>query len=379
MKTNSSSILFLLLLASGCISGSEATHLATETPISTTVFFSTPISLQETPSASPTMTATPIPMDGELFFQVGLYKYYEIKLPSLEASKIIDMESSGNSMWFMNAVPTGYIYFLAGRIQEPFQAYRTDLDGSNLKRITNDYLSNMSLSASPDGSRIAIFQAENSSREYITVIDYRNHGAVKRIFSSPKLMVGFLWSPNGQELAVPLLLPDHVHCCDLYLMDATGQNPNKIATNVGGYAWSPDNNQIAISTQNVDAPALYIVDINSGKTKKLVEGDISSLFWSPRGDKILFIQEDTNYCTISPNGTDMKVLANMGANFKGSVNSAAWSPDGRYVAFVKQDGDAQNLYLVSADDGTPIQLATNVPFDQYQQISMLSWINVPRP
>jgi Tol biopolymer transport system component len=343
-----------------------------------TITVESPTPTQVIATSNPTISSTPYPLEGELFFQVGLHQVYAIKFPSGMTSKILEEDD-----WIITnpiSVPTGFLYFLEGSMTDPSQLYRVKLDGSEMKKIFSDANDDRQLAVSSDGNRIALIQAPASGGENnFSAIDLRRGGLPNTVFSSTKTIISFSWSTSGQKLAFSLWNPDLVIDYkpiygDLHIMNANGSGRTQIKSDfqivTDPPSWSPDDSQIVVPVHDDIGINLYIIDVKSHAMKKLTNSNVVDArdpVWSPNGDRILFIQ-GSNYCTIAPDGSGQKVLASA-PDPKSAYKVAVWSPDGRYVALERNLA----VYIVNADGGTPLSVFSA------DQISNLSWIKTTQP
>jgi WD40 repeat protein len=107
------------------------------------------------------------------------------------------------------------------------------------------------------------------------------------------------------------------------------------ATFVGSQCWSPDNRRIVYEFH--DSVRMY--DIERNKWTALAKGKEPS--WSPDGNWIAFLDEDTYYA-IRPSGEERKVLFTK----KRAVSGLWWSPDSRFVAYISRTSFPERPWLV---------------------------------
>jgi Tol biopolymer transport system component len=100
-------------------------------------------------------------------------------------------------------------------------------------------------------------------------------------------------SPDGSRLAVVVRREGTRH---LSVMSSDGSSAQRLAASieVDGAAgqsavdWSPDGSRIVVGGRDDKGPALFVVEVASGRTKRLVEGTWVNPLWSPRDDLIVY-------------------------------------------------------------------------------------------
>jgi serine/threonine protein kinase/Tol biopolymer transport system component len=140
----------------------------------------------------------------------------------------------------------------------------------------------------------------------------------------------------------------------LFVMDATGESVRRLTDFGYDPAWSPDDGQIAFATEGVYfaidrriISQLWIVDLETGETKLITEGDATKPDWSPHGQRIAY-QTRTGIWTISADGGEpVKVTEDDRRD-----HDPVWSPDGRSLFLSSIRGGASNIWRVAIDEET---------------------------
>ena len=158
-------------------------------------------------------------------------------------------------------------------------------------------------------------------------------------------------------------------------MNADGQHPQNLTKNRHDDSspfWSPDNKQIAFSSDRGDAPGdtdIYIVDVDGRKFQNLTQNfDLRSEepSWSPDGKHIAFDARSDRV------GSEVYVMDADGRNPRKLTdnnwldNSPSWSPDGKHIAFASTKLANWDIYVIDADGRNPQNL-TNNPFAHDRQ------------
>lgn len=157
-------------------------------------------------------------------------------------------------------------------------------------------------------------------------------------------------------------------------------------------AWSPDGQQIAFVSSEVNAPCspsppcyeegctpmvteyhthLYVMNRDGTDKRRLTsqEGDISAIAWSPTGEQILFTQHGALWI-VNPDGSGLLKVANALTDYLRLpyATQPAWSPDGRRIAFVAPGIGPEHrpdVFIINADGSNLFNL-TNHPSNDYQ-------------
>ncbi|MDX9800001.1 MAG: hypothetical protein RBT69_01545 [Spirochaetia bacterium] len=142
--------------------------------------------------------------------------------------------------------------------------------------------------------------------------------------------------------------------------------------------WSPDGEYVVFASDNLSPgnEEIYNYKLNGGNLTQLTSGPSipTNPIWSPRGDKILFLDDDFGYdllYTMNTDGSDRLQIA----NHSSVITNPSWSPDGRRVAYIWSgqlfvvDADGYDIYspnqiAPSFIDGT-VWAATQVSWSTY--------------
>ena len=176
----------------------------------------------------------------------------------------------------------GYVWPL-----DPFDIYTANVDGSDLKRLTNYNVYTAEAVLSPDGKKIVFTSLKDGDLEIYTMnVDGSD---VRRLTNTPGYDGGPWWSPDGKKivyrahhpqdeaqladyrklLAQNMIRPSRV---ELFVMNADGSDQRQVTALGGanfGPSWTPDGQKIIFSS-NHPAPRsgnfdLYLVDAAATK------------------------------------------------------------------------------------------------------------------
>jgi serine/threonine protein kinase len=233
---------------------------------------------------------------------------------------------------------------------------------SSFTRISELAGEETSPTLSPDGSTVAYAVQVNGSWDiYAQRVGGRN--ATPIVNDPQRDEKGAIFSPDGSQLAF--------HISDatggIFIAGATGESVRRITD--GGFdpTWSPDGQQIAYATEEVNDPAsrlgistLYVTALAGGAPRKLVNGDGVQPAWSPSGARIAYWsnvggQRDL-YTVAAAGGTPVRVTNDPAIDW-----SPAWSPDGKFIYFSSDRGTAMNLWRIAVDESSGTVLGAPEP------------------
>lgn len=172
------------------------------------------------------------------------------------------------------------------------EIFEADLDGGNLKRLTNASGYDAEGSYSPDGKEIVFCSFRDGSGN-IYVMDAEG-GNVRQITNSPGYDGGPFFSPDGKRI----LFRGEVRQRDylqIFVINADGAGEKQLtdngAVNWGPY-WHPDGKHIIFATSlhghyNYE---LYLMNIETGKQERVTYtfgADVLPVF-SPDGSKLMW-------------------------------------------------------------------------------------------
>ncbi|RCK76534.1 MAG: tolB protein precursor [Ignavibacteriae bacterium] len=152
-------------------------------------------------------------------------------------------------------------------------------------------------------------------------------------------------SPQGDRIAFISNRDDYF---DVFIMDAIdGKIEKKLVKGqrtadfeelhllTPGMAWSPDGKQLALSAKSKGQDAIILIDVATGKQKKLkinLDG-ISSIDWSPDGNKLTFVGHNFKQSDIYIYDINLDKFENI-TNDIYTDSDPVWSVDGKFIYFI---------------------------------------------
>jgi Tol biopolymer transport system component len=263
-----------------------------------------------------------------------------------------------------------------------------NVDGSGVKRLTDNPANDTSPVWSPDGKRIAFVSDRDDKEDEIYVMNAEDL-SITRLTDSRDGDGDPAWSPDGQRIAY---VSSHDNICQIYVMNADGSGATRLTNDPrGAYfpEWSPDGKQIAFSSWQDNSLEIYVMNADGSNAQRLTHSsDLDYVpVWSPDGQRILFVSgkigdiqasgfafsgSRTLY-VMGPGGLfDMQPVTDVGIDVMNADGSnatnlgagrpwadPAWSPDGQYITFVSTLNGNREICIMKADGSGVANLTNN--------------------
>ncbi len=224
-------------------------------------------------------------------------------------------------------------------------------------QLTNQAGTEYYPSLSPDGKDV-VYAAEENGRFHIF---HQRIGGKRRTNLTPNSTgndVQPAFSPDGNVIAFRSSRSPQ----GIYTIELSGENLRHISDEGHHPSWSPDGKEIVVSTFGRDQPsvretspqALYIIDVQTGARRKLIDGEATFPSWSPNGHRVaywfhsgMFGRRDI--ATVPAGGGEPVVVAK---DFAVSNWNPVWSPDGKFLYFVSSRAGSVNFWRVPINEST---------------------------
>jgi Tol biopolymer transport system component len=139
-------------------------------------------------------------------------------------------------------------------------------------------------------------------------------------------------SPDGKRVVYVVHTGDEDETGTLYIVDADGGQPVRIADVAESPTFSPDGTQIAYLSAGEH---VWVMNADGTDAREILVGEqgVSDLQWSPAGDRIAMANTLTvAIYTFAPDGSDFTEVISDGFN-------PYWSPDGSQIAYMRPYGE----------------------------------------
>lgn len=271
-------------------------------------------------------------------------------------------------------------------------------DNGSIKQLTK--VGDASLARwSGDGSRF-VFVRSGDAFSDLYVANADGSGMEQLTHNQPQLQPGSeayvnnsiwaldpAWSPTGEDIAY---VSDRGTAKNfLWLMSGLGADPVQVQAstqngeNVEHPSFSPDGTKVVFDQRTGGSDLqrwtqLWIADLNTGQLQPLLQSDQGTYdpAWSPDGHWVAYVGRNgtANDLWVIPaeGGTPIQLTSS------GDVTQPVWSPDGSAIAFMQPDGSSFKVSYVdfSVDpNGAPKASKAHDLFkaDAIDAVSGLSW------
>ncbi|MEA2560143.1 MAG: hypothetical protein QOH06_1647 [Acidobacteriota bacterium] len=221
-------------------------------------------------------------------------------------------------------------------------------------------------SLSPDAERFVYARWDGSDYD-LFLQEVAGGAPVNLTSSSPGNDTHPAFSPDGTQIAYRSERPDGG---GIFLMDVDrAGRPVRRLTNFGYHpSWSPDGRQLLVSTVAITDPAIrgrnsrvWRIDVETGRTRLLLNRDAAQPSWSPNGKRIAY------WSVLAKDGRRAvwTVSADGGAPVPASLDrfvdwNPVWSSDG-YLYFVSDRSGAMSPWRIAVDEDTGLALGDAEP------------------
>ena len=222
-----------------------------------------------------------------------------------------------------------------------------------LKRLTELPGAELHPDISPDG-RYVLYSGGAGGNIDLFLLRVGGARAINLTADSPVDDQQGTISPDGQQIAFRSERDNG----GIFLMGATGESVRRVTSAGFDPAWSADGRQLAYATEGVIDPysrnvtsQLWTVEVATGKTSKVTDGDAVQPAWSPDGTRIAYWANtggQRDIWTIDlRGGAPVAVTQDAATDW-----SPEWSPDGRWLYFSSDRSGSMNIWRIAIDQRT---------------------------
>jgi TolB protein len=232
------------------------------------------------------------------------------------------------------------------------ELYVCDIDGKNLRQITNDRSIVVGAGWTPDAKNIVYTSYKRGyPNVYMT-------GRSKPLSSHGGLNASGAISPNGKSLAVILSRDGNP---ELYIKSLRTGSLKRLTRTRGTEAspcWSPDGNHIAYVSDDRGSPQIYIIAKSGGRSQRLTSTGSENVApdWSSNGYIAFSTRVGGRYrvAIANPAAKTLRVLDTDWADYE----DPSWAPDGRHIVCSRTSQYRSSIYLLDTLKDSPVALLT---------------------
>jgi TolB protein len=231
------------------------------------------------------------------------------------------------------------------------ELYICDMDGKNVKQVTNDRSIVVGPGWTPDGKNIIYTSYKRGyPNVYMT-------GRSRPLSSYGGLNASGAVSPDGKSLALILSRDGNP---ELYIKSLrTGFLKRLTRTRQGNEAspcWSPDGSKIAYVSDTSGSPQVYIISRNGGRALRLTSTGTENVApdWGKNGYIVFSSRIGGRYriALANPAAKSLRVLDTDWADYE----DPSWAPDGRHIVCSRTANYRSSIYLLDTLKDSPVAL-----------------------
>jgi Tol biopolymer transport system component len=199
-------------------------------------------------------------------------------------------------------------------------------DGTNKTQICNTDIGLWHPVWSKDGENIAC-----SSDSGLCIVSAEGNLKVFSVFNSG---TWYAWSNDSREIFYDKevsLYSEQIFSYNL-MEDKESQVTHDDKFNYSVQC-NPVDNEIVFTSSRADYGSDLVISDQDGSNRRVIlhQGRISTPHWSPKGDRIVFITEDSDLAVIDRNGENFEIINEI----RGACLEPRWSDDGKYILYCR--------------------------------------------
>jgi Tol biopolymer transport system component len=228
------------------------------------------------------------------------------------------------------------------------EIYAMNADGTGARIIPTTSGQKSFPVPSPDGRKIAFtlgpMLSGGTSSLYVVNVDGTE---LTRLTAEVGLDFSPTWAPNSREIAFVSSRDDND---EIYVMNADGTNQVNVTNDYSNDthpSWSPSGNRILFQSDRLGVANIYSMT-PSGASVTLVAAGASPQ-WSPSGTRFLYNLFGQIWIASAPGtgNSSTQITTHSGPYF-----GASWSSDESKILYADAPVDAEELWTMSATDGS---------------------------
>jgi eukaryotic-like serine/threonine-protein kinase len=293
-------------------------------------------------TSSPMPLASPLPSkDGKKLFVVGSTLHGSLSRYDKSLGQFLTYfggSSAECTAFSRDGKWIAYVTYPEGSL------WRSRIDGSERRRLTNPPIYPLNPRWSPDGKQIAFWGYRTGVVDEIYTVP-ADGGAPEPLISGNSVARREPnWSPSGDRILFEEVAPNALPV--LRLLDLQTQRVSSLPGSVGYSSprWSPDGRHVAAMTK--DGLKLALFDFQTGKWSDLIQTAVDFPSWSKDGQSIYFAHYPANPAVLKVRISDGKL--EQVADLKGFAPTGFWGfwlgLDPEDSPLMLRDAGTQDIY-----------------------------------
>jgi TolB protein len=191
-----------------------------------------------------------------------------------------------DAKWSPDGNQIAFVYNQRGK----FDIFVCDVDGKNLRQLTNQSGAHGQPTWSPDSRQVAFIKVHLDGHTGISVVSVEGGPVIDLIKTKAGISYPS-WSPDGSQIAFSVAANAG---SDIWVIRSDGANPtNLTATPKLGESqptWSPDGRKLAFVQYESSAANLRVMDMATRAITKVTDDAFQNTFptWAPDGSSLVF-------------------------------------------------------------------------------------------
>jgi len=233
------------------------------------------------------------------------------------------------------------------------ELYLINADGTNQIQLTNNLMTEVRYSWSPDGQQIVFAGSHQFSKYQIFVLNMKDRRLLNLTQNLEAGDRSPTWAPDSKQIAY---VSDQDGNLEIYRINADGTERTRLtytAEKDENPVWSPDGRRLAFTSTRDGNREIYVMNVDGSQQTRLTYNNVDRDWqpaWSPDGKRLAFASDrdgDVEIYVMNIDGSQQTNITNAPRTWE---KQPRWSPDGQLVGF-RADRFAEDAIYVADASG----------------------------